>query len=151
MPLTNGNRTHQAKERSWATHISAFIVAFALLAPTATVLWGNAGALAGFTATALTIVAVMKLSSFMHFHDSLRCGPAACPWLSYLCYECLMLRCFLGSRALLLGAACSSSSYLTMCLLLGLATLLEITASHGGILALGCNYARANLSYSISL
>ena len=69
--------------RNQTTIVKSIIVVFALLAPSAAVLWGNTGALAGFAATALTVVAVMKLCSFMHFHDSLRCGPTAC--LDSLC------------------------------------------------------------------
>ena len=118
MAPTNGKRTSQAKERSWATRINVPIFVFALLAPSAAVLWGNAGALAGFVATALMIIAVMKLCSFMHYHDSLRCGPAACPWFFPLCYKCLVLHCFLGSRAWQLSQH-ASEYYLALCSLLG--------------------------------
>lgn len=97
MPPTNGKRTHQAKKRSWATHINVLMIAFALLAPSAAVLWGKPGALSGFAATALTIVAAMKLFSFMHHHASLACGPVTAPHAPVLClhHECLMLLCIL--------------------------------------------------------
>ena len=41
-----------ARKRSWATHINDIIIAFALQAPSAAVLRGNAGAPAGIAATA---------------------------------------------------------------------------------------------------
>ena len=57
------------------------------------------------------------------------------------------------SCALLLGAACLSSTYLTLCPLLGLSTLLEVTALHVGILALRTPsfQGRPGLHFSLEL
>ncbi|KAK9845266.1 hypothetical protein WJX81_001622 [Elliptochloris bilobata] len=59
-----------ALPRAFALQLA--LVAVALLAPMATVLWADPGTLAAFTAVALTVIVSLKLYSFAHSCESLR-------------------------------------------------------------------------------